>query len=59
MKIRLVKKLCKRNNNFYGVYVLKSIKQWHKALRHNPDMPNFIKWCIKFENNSLKNIQYG
>ena len=56
MKIRLVKKLCKRNNNFYGVYVLKSIKQWHKALRHNPDMLNFIKWCIKFENNSLKNI---
>lgn len=53
MKIRLVKKLCKRNNNFYGVYILKSIKQWHKVYKNNTSS-NFIKWCIKFENNIIK-----
>ena len=54
MKIRKIKKQLKRNG--YSILLLLSIKQWHKALRHNPDMPNFIKWCIKFENNLLKNM---
>lgn len=56
MKIRKIKKQLKRNG--YSILLLLSIKQWHKALRHNPDMPNFIKWCIKFENNSLKTWAY-
>lgn len=55
MKIRIIKKKLKRENNLLGVLWLKHLQEWYKLSRNPKDMfPGITKHYIKFTKNKLK-----
>lgn len=55
MKIRIIKKKLKRENNLLGILWLKHLQEWYKLSRNPKDMfPGITKHYIKCTKNKLK-----